>query len=355
MLPAWALRRLGTTGERGRGPHNGTAASLVLGAMNVHLIDGTYELFRHYYGAPGAQDRFGHEAGGVRGVLFSLLGMLEAGATHVAVATDHVIESFRNQLWPGYKTGAGVEPALLAQFRPLEDALRAMGVRVWAMEELEADDGMASGAALAARDSRVERVFLCTPDKDLSQCVRGNRVVQWDRRRDEVRDEAGVVRKFGVPPASIPDYLALVGDSADGFPGVPGWGAKSTATVLARYRHLEHIPARSDNWDVAVRGALRLAANLGEHRADAFLFRDLATLRDGAALFESVDELEWRGPGPDFRETAHDLGAPGLWERAERISHQRQGLPVRQSADSPRVPPRAAARHSPDPTRRLDR
>lgn len=292
--------------------------------MNVHLIDGTYELFRHYYGAPGALDRFGREAGGVRGVLSSLLGMLDAGATHMAVATDHVIESFRNQLWPDYKTGAGIEPALLAQFRPLEEALRAMGVQVWPMEELEADDGMASGAALAARDRRVERVFLCTPDKDLAQCVRGSRIVQWDRRRDEVRDEAGIVARFGVRPASIPDYLALVGDSADGFPGVPGWGAKSTATVLARYRHLEEIPPRAGNWDVTVRGAPRLAENLREHRANAFLFRDLATLRDGAALFGDVDELEWQGPHPEFEETARDLGAPGLWERARRTSHNLQ-------------------------------
>lgn len=293
--------------------------------MNVHLIDGTYELFRHHFGAPAALDAAGHPAGGVRGVLASLLGMLERGATHMAVATDHVIESFRNDLWPGYKTGDGIDPVLMAQFHPLEEALAAMGIQVWAMEELEADDGLASGAARAARDPRVERVYICTPDKDLSQCVEGERVVQWDRRRDEVRDEDGVVAKFGVRPASIPDYLALVGDSADGFPGIPGWGAKSTAAVLARYRHLEHIPGRADRWDVPVRGAGRLAANLAANRAAAMLFRDLATLRDTAALFDDVDELEWRGPAAGFMELTANLGASGLWRRAERLRDSRLG------------------------------
>ena len=295
--------------------------------MNVHLIDGTYELFRHFYGTPKAPDRAGREVGGVRGTLYSMLTMLDAGATHIAVATDHVIESFRNQLWPGYKTGAGIDPALLAQFGPLEEGLRAMGVQVWPMEELEADDGLAAGAALAARDARVDRVYLCTPDKDLAQCVRGDRIVQLDRRRGEVRDADGVVAKFGVPPRSIPDYLALVGDSADGFPGVPGWGAKSTSTVLARYGHLEDIPARAEQWQVAVRGAARLASALREHRADALLFRDLATLRDGAALFADVDELEWRGPTPAFADLADDLGAPGLGDRAARIHHKSQSRP----------------------------
>ena len=296
--------------------------------MNVHLIDGTYELFRHYYGAPSTTDRAGRESGGVRGTLYSLLTMLDAGATHMAVATDHVIESFRNRLWSGYKTGAGIDPLLLAQFDPLEDGLRAMGVQVWPMEELEADDGLASGAALAARDARVECIYLCTPDKDLAQYVRGRRIVQWDRRKGEVRDADGVVGKFGVAPRSIPDYLALVGDSADGFPGVPGWGAKSTAAVLSRYRHLEDIPARAEDWDLTVRGAERLAAALREHRANAFLFRDLATLRDGAALFEDVDELEWHGPTPAFKKFADELGAPGLWERADRIHRKLQSQPV---------------------------
>ncbi|MDE2761344.1 MAG: flap endonuclease [Gemmatimonadota bacterium] len=293
--------------------------------MNVHLVDGTWELFRHHFGAPAALDAAGRPAGAVRGVVASLLGMLERGATHVAVATDHVIESFRNDLWPGYKTGAGIDPVLLAQFRPLEEALRSLGVQVWAMEELEADDGLASGAARAARDPRVERVYICTPDKDLSQCVAGERVVQWDRRRDEIRDERGVVAKFGVPPASIPDYLALVGDSADGFPGVPGWGPKSTSTVLGRYGHLEHIPGRPDRWDVAVRGAKRLAASLAANRSAALLFRDLATLRDGAAVFDRVDELEWTGPDPGFRDFAADIGVSGFWKRAVRLRESRFG------------------------------
>lgn len=292
--------------------------------MNVHLIDGTYELFRHHFGAPSALDRDGREMGGVRGVLASVLGMLNAGATHLAVATDHVIESFRNELWPGYKTGAGIPEDLLGQFRPLEEALMAMGVQVWAMEELEADDGLASGAARAARDPRVECVYICTPDKDLSQCVVGDRVVQWDRRRGEVRNEQGVIARFGVPPASIADYLALVGDSADGFPGVPGWGAKSTASVLARYRHLENIPGRADAWDVTVRGAKRLADALLAHRANAFLFRDLATLRDSVILFDDVDELAWAGPEPRFEDLAKHLGAPGLWRRAQGIHRKIQ-------------------------------
>lgn len=287
--------------------------------MNVHLIDGTYELFRHHFGAPPATDRDGNAVGGMRGVLASLLSMLESGVTHMAVATDHVIESFRNELWSGYKTGSGIPAELRAQFVPLEDALRAMGLQVWAMEELEADDGLASGAARAARDPRVETVYICTPDKDLAQCVVGERVVQWDRRRGELRDHWGVVSKFGVAPASIPDYLALVGDSADGFPGVPGWGAKSTATVLGRYHHLEHIPGLVRDWDVDVRGAKRLAKSLFANRADAYLFRDLATLRDSAVLFDDIDELEWRGPEAGFREVAEHLGAPGLWRRVERL------------------------------------
>ena len=288
--------------------------------MIVHLIDGTYELFRHHFGAPPATDPEGRPVGAVRGVLASLLGMLERGATHMAVATDHVIESFRNDMWPGYKTGEGIDPDLLAQFHPLEDALRAMGVAVWPMKELEADDGLASGAARAARDPRVQRVYICTPDKDLSQCVVGGLVVQWDRRKDEIRDERGVVAKFGVPPASIPDYLALVGDSADGIPGIRGWGAKSTAAVLGRYLHLELIPGRADRWDVQVRGAKRLAATLAADRAAAMLFRDLATLRDGAAVFEDVDELEWRGAGAEFGELMERYGAPRLRRRAARAS-----------------------------------
>ena len=287
--------------------------------MRVHLLDGTYELFRHYYGAPRRHDREGREVGAIVGLLGSVLGMLEGDTTHLGVATDHVIESFRNDLWPGYKTGEGIEPELWAQFHPLEDALRAMGVVVWAMEKFEADDALASAAHLAAQDPAVEQVVICTPDKDLSQCVRGRRVAQLDRRRREIRDEEGVVKRFGVGPASIPDYLALVGDSADGFPGVPGWGEKAAATVLGRYGHLEEIPASAAEWDVSVRGAARLSAALEADRERAMLFRTLATLRTDAPLFTAVDELRWRGPTPRFESVAEDLGTVALWQRARRL------------------------------------
>jgi 5'-3' exonuclease len=268
--------------------------------VDVHLIDGTYELFRHYYALPSARDRDGREVAGVRGVLASILGMIHQGATHVGVATDHVIESFRNRLWTGYKTGAGIEPDLLDQFQLLEDAMSAMGVAVWPMVEYEADDALASAAAAAARDTRVDRVIICTPDKDLAQCVRGTRVVQLNRRTRSFRDEAGVVGKFGVPPASIPDYLALVGDAADGYPGLPGWGAKSSAAILARYGHLESIPADWRTWHVNAARPEVLAATLAREREHAFLFRDLATLRTDLSLFGSVDDLEWKGPTPAF-------------------------------------------------------
>jgi 5'-3' exonuclease len=286
--------------------------------VRVHLIDGTYELYRHYYGMPGATDRDGHEVGAVIGVLGSMLSMIHDGVTHLGVATDHVIESFRNELWPGYKTGEGIEPALWSQFHRLEDALRAMGVVVWPMVEFEADDALASAARIAAADERVERVFICTPDKDLSQCVVGERVIQFDRRQRELRDEAGVIAKFGVRPAAIPDYLALVGDSADGFPGVPGWGAKSAAAVLAKYHRLEAIPADARDWEVAVRGAARLAGSLQANRDLSLLFRRLATLRVDAPLFQSVDELRWAGPRPEFEAVAARLAAPQLWTRATR-------------------------------------
>jgi 5'-3' exonuclease len=236
-----------------------------------------------------------------------VLGLINSGVTHLAVATDHVIESFRNRLWRGYKTSAGVEPDLLAQFHPLEDALRSLGVVVWPMIEFEADDALASGAALAERDARVERVVICTPDKDLGQSVRGTRVVQLDRRRNLTRDEAGVVSKFGVSPASIPDYLALVGDAADGYPGLKGWGAKSSAAVLAKFGHLEAIPEDWRTWKVNAANAATLAATLVRERDQAMLFRDLATLRSDIPLFESVDELEWRGPTPEFSRLATRL------------------------------------------------
>jgi 5'-3' exonuclease len=275
--------------------------------VDVHLIDGTYELFRHYYAVPKARDRNGREVGAVRGVIASILGMIEHGATHVGVATDHVIESFRNELWPGYKTSEGVEPDLLGQFQLLEDALSALGISVWPMIEFEADDALASAAAIAARDNRAERVIICTPDKDLGQCVRGTRVVQMSRRTREIRDEAGVIAKFGVPPESIPDYLALVGDAADGYPGLPGWGAKSTAAVLARFGHLEAIPEDWQTWHVDVNSAGALAATLLREREHAFLFRTLATLRSDLVLFHSVDELDWKGPTPAFQEMGERL------------------------------------------------
>ena len=267
--------------------------------MDVYLIDGTYELFRYYHAVPSARDAQGMEVGAVRGVLGSVLGMLNRGATHVGVATDHIIESFRNRLWPGYKTGAGIEPDLYLQFPLLEEALAAMGVVVWPMIEYEADDALASAAAAAARDSDVSRVIICTPDKDLAQCVEGARVVQLNRRTNVIRDEQGVMEKFGVPPASIPDYLALVGDSADGYPGLPGWGAKSAAAVLARFGHLESIPADPKQWHVNA-SASTLSATLERNRDLVLLFRDLATLRTEIPLFESIDELRWKGPTPEF-------------------------------------------------------
>ncbi|WP_433971008.1 5'-3' exonuclease [Tunturiibacter lichenicola] len=268
--------------------------------MEVHVIDGTYELFRHFYALPAAKDSEGREVAAVRGVLGSLLGMMQAGKTYIGVATDHVIESFRNRMWPEYKTGEGVEPDLLAQFPLLEEALRALGVVVWAMEEYEADDALASAAFLAEKDIRVERVVISTPDKDLAQCVHGTRVVQLDRRRRLERDEQGVIQKFGVKPSSIPDYLALVGDAADGYPGLPGWGAKSASAVLSRFGRLEAIPADARDWHVNVSNPTGLSEVLKRKRDLAFLFRDIATLRTDLPLFATVDELLWKGPTPVF-------------------------------------------------------
>lgn len=291
--------------------------------MNVHLIDGTYELFRHYFAVPKSVNADGQEVAATRGVCGSLLAMLEDGATHVAVATDHVIESFRNDLWPGYKDGSGIEPELWSQFGLLEEALEAMGITVWRMVEHEADDGMASGVALAIADPRVERVFICTPDKDLAQCVQGTRAVQFDRRARTVIGADGVVAKFGVPPESIPDYLALVGDSADGYPGLKGWGKKSAATVLARYGHLEHIPNDGADWDVDVRSKARLAETLAAGRELAMLFRTIATVVRDAPISRSVDELRWRGPTPVFGSIANTLGAPNLLRRAQELGQRR--------------------------------
>jgi len=272
--------------------------------MKIHLVDGTYELFRHFYAVPSARDEEGREVGATRGVVASVLGMINRGATHVGVATDHVIESFRNRLWPDYKTGAGVDPNLLSQFGLLEDALTALGVTVWPMIEYEADDALAAAAVRAAADSRVEQVIICTPDKDLSQTVSGTRIVQLNRRTNAIRDEAAVVAKFGVLPASIPDYLALVGDAADGYPGLPGWGAKSSAAVLARYLHLEAIPDDPRTWGVNAANSGALAATLGRDRERAFLFRDLATLRTDIPVFDDVDQLRWAGPTAAFQTLA---------------------------------------------------
>lgn len=266
--------------------------------MIVHLVDGTYELFRHFYAMPSAKNRAGEEVAAVRGVMYSIRGLVRDGATHIGIATDHVIESFRNRLWPGYKTGEGIDPALWSQFPLLEEGLRAWGVTVWPMVEFEADDALAAAAAKAALDPRVDQVIICSPDKDLAQCVRGTRVVQLDRVRKTTRDEAGVIARFGVPPVAIPDYLALVGDSADGFPGLPGWGPKSAATVLARFGRIDNIPDDVRRWDFAVSRAASLAATLARDRELARLFRQLATLRTDVPVFDVVDELEWRGPTP---------------------------------------------------------
>ena len=277
--------------------------------MDIYLIDGTYELFRHYYALPSARDSDGREVAAVRGVLASVLGMMKSGATHIAVATDHVIESFRNALWPGYKTGEGIEPDLLSQFPLLEDVLAAAGIIVWPMVEFEADDALAAAAIAADRDGRVERVILCTPDKDLAQCVRGTRVVQLNRRTRVTIDEAGVIQKFGVAPASIPDYLALVGDAADGYPGLRGWGAKSSAAVLSKFLHLESIPTDWRDWHVNVSNASALAGTLSRERDHALLFRSLATLRTDIKLFDDVDQLRWNGPTPAFAMLAARLDA----------------------------------------------
>lgn len=280
--------------------------------MQVHLIDGTYELFRHFYALPSRLDSNGDEVGALLGVIASVASMIRQGATHLGVATDHVVESFRNSMYDGYKTGEGIDPQLWRQFHPLEDALRAMGVTVWAMVDQEADDALAAAADRASAFPDVTRVLICTPDKDLAQAVRGEQVVQFDRRRGITRDEQGVREKFGVAPTSIPDYLALTGDPADGIPGVPKWGAKSAGTVLARYPHLEAIPTEPSEWDVPVRGAAGLAASLCDHWEDALLFRELATLRTDADVFGDIDELRWKGPTPEFEARCQELGAPDL-------------------------------------------
>ncbi len=294
--------------------------------LQVHLVDGTYELFRHYFGQPPRSSPGGAEVGAALGVVTSIVSMLSAGATHIGVATDHVIESFRNDLWPAYKTGAGVPEALLAQFGVLEILVEALGVTLWPMVELEADDAMASAAHIASSDARVEQVLLCTPDKDLAQCVEGRRVVQLDRRTGVVSDEEGVWSKFGVAPGSIPDWLALVGDNADGFPGLSGWGKKSASSVLAHYGHLADIPDDVTAWDERLRGSVRsapkLASVLAAERELAELFLDLATLRVDADLLGDVDELEWSGPTDAFGDVCGQLGADTLARRTASLAQR---------------------------------
>lgn len=283
--------------------------------MNVHLIDGTYELFRHYYAVPSSKNDGGQEIGAVRGVLISAFSMIEAGASHLGVATDHVVESFRNELYAGYKTSEGVPPELLSQFPILEEALESMGVVVWPMTYFEADDALASAAAKAGADQQVEQVRICTPDKDLAQCVVGHRIVQVDRRRNIVRDESAIEEKFGVKPESIPDYLAVTGDSADGYPGISGWGAKAASLALTRYRHLENIPKDWRDWDASIRRARPLAETLFGAWDDALLYRTLATLRLDVPMFDSVDELRWKGPRENFQQCCERLRAADLFRR----------------------------------------
>jgi len=287
--------------------------------MRVHLVDGTYELFRHFYAVPPLADASGKERGAVVGVVQTLLGMLEGGSTHMGVATDHVIESFRNELYAGYKTGEGIDPRLWSQFEPLEAAVAALGVVVWPMVEVEADDALAAAAKVAAADRRVEQVILCSPDKDLTQCVSGDRVVTLDRRSGKVSNASGVAERFGVPPSSIPDYLALVGDSSDGYPGLPGWGAKSASAVLARFGRLEKIPESASDWGVSMRGAEKLSRILREHWGDALLFRKLATLRTDQPVV-SVDDLAYAGPTPAFEDLATSWRRPKLFARAQAIA-----------------------------------
>ena len=290
--------------------------------MQVHLVDGTYELFRQFYGQPAREGSDGTEIAAVRGVLQALVSMLDGGATHLGVATDHVIESFRNELWPGYKTSAGVPAELLAQFPLLEEAIEAMGVVVWPMVELEADDALASAAAVAEADAAVERAYVWTPDKDLAQTVRGTRIVQFDRRKEAVIDEDAVRDRYGVGPSSIPDWLALVGDSADGFPGIAGWGKRSASSVLAHYEHIDAIPATAVDWEPGVRRVVRnastLALRLSEELEQALLFRVLATLRIEPWVLSSVSDLAWHGPTPGFDDICAHLRDPAL---ADRVAH----------------------------------
>ena len=291
--------------------------------MRVHLIDGTYELFRYYYALPEHIAADGMDVAAARGVVGTCLTLLEEGATHIGVATDHVIESFRNDLWAGYKDGSGIDPVLFAQFPLVEEALEAAGFCVWAMVDCEADDALGAAAAQLAEDPALDRVIICTPDKDMAQCVRDDgRVVQLDRRKGVLFDRAGVIEKFGVPPESIPDWLALVGDAADGFPGLAGWGAKSAAAVLAHYGHIEAIPPMADDWKVGVRSAGRLAATLRDELENALLFRRIATL-ELDSITTTLSDLEWTGPTEALVAMSDRLDAPGLLERAVKLAEAR--------------------------------
>ncbi len=290
--------------------------------MHIHLVDGTYELFRHFFAVPSSLDASGQEIGAVRGVVASVLSMIEQGATHIGVATDHVVESFRNELYSGYKTSEGVPPELLSQFPILEEALASMGVLVWPMVYYEADDALASAAVKAANETQVQQVLICTPDKDLGQCITGNRIVQLDRRRNIVRDEAGIVEKFGVKPQSIPDYLAVVGDTADGYPGLPGWGVKAAALTFSQYPHLEGIPRDWREWHPTIKKARTLSESLFNQWNDALLFRTLATLRLDVPVFETIEELRWQGPQKNFEEYCARLKSPDLANRAVAASRK---------------------------------
>ena len=289
--------------------------------MKVHLVDGTYELFRHYFGAPSHITSEGYEVGATRAVLASMLSLLEQGATHIGIATDHTITSFRNELYEGYKDGSDIDPDISGQFHILEDLLEAAGFIIFPMVEFEADDALASAAVRSTVDKRVEQVVICTPDKDLGQCLTpDHKIVQYDRRKKLEMNYEAIIEKFGVPPESIPDYLGLMGDTADGFPGLQGWGAKSSSSVLAVYNHIEHIPEDPEKWEVSVRGAKKLAATLNENQSLALLFRQIATLSYDAPTFGSIDELHWEGPGSDFVQIAEKLDATRLIERAERLA-----------------------------------
>src|SRR5688572_7143001 len=290
--------------------------------MNIHLVDGTYELFRNHFGAPPKQSVSGQEVGATLGLMRSLLMLLQSpGVTHVGVAFDHVIESFRNDLFTGYKTSEGVDPILLAQFPLVEEAVSALGVVVWPMVEFEADDALATAAARFKKSKSVEQILICSPDKDLSQLVSGNKIVCWDRRRDIIIDEAGVFEKFGVPPHSIPDWLALVGDSADGYPGIPGWGAKSSSVVLAHYKHIETIPSDPSKWQVSSISpgrAASLAESLSQRREEALLYKKLATVREDVPLKENLSDLKWQGAYPRLKKICHEMGDERIPERIPR-------------------------------------